>query len=374
MNGLTLPSYPEFVCFVPHSESLAVSSTAEFACRYTINNKGLRDHDYPYHKPKDKYRIVFIGDSFTEGHGVEQSQTYPSVVEMQKKNEWECINAGIRGSCPSDAYFRIRKLIALYDDIDLVVLQVYENDFEDDTIYAENLNLSVGEGENEISRLPFYQSHSYLKYLGPLAWPLSHLRIGWVIALAFVTGNTLEPNYIFLPKEMGQDVINIYKRHSIDLNYEEIDDSSCKITFPILSERILSQESLQDLWTLSKEKHHVTFGKPYLPTEIQMETTEKYLSCINHLCKQNDMNLFVFYIPSIFNLRNGTIDKELDRWCKVNDMMFWTARKRLKKEYLETSEVVYYPFNKHLTEHGNKVLGEALTIELEKYIASLENN
>ncbi len=86
------------------------------------------------------------------------------------------------------------------------------------------------------------------------------------------------------------------------------------------------------------------------------------------------MNLFVFYIPSIFNLRNGTIDKELDRWCKVNDMMFWTARKRLKKEYLETSEVVYYPFNKHLTEHGNKVLGEALTIELEKYIASLENN
>ncbi|MCK4547994.1 MAG: hypothetical protein KAW17_11200 [Candidatus Eisenbacteria sp.] len=85
----------------------------EFKTSTAINSKGLRDREYPYEKPENTRRILCLGDSFTFGHGVEQHEVFPKVLENLLNQEtgsdgcWEVINAGVdrTGTAHQLAYF-----------------------------------------------------------------------------------------------------------------------------------------------------------------------------------------------------------------------------------------------------------------------------
>ena len=48
----------------------------------TINRDGFRGvEDYIGHKPKDRFRVVCLGDSFTLGYGVDDRDTFPARLE-----------------------------------------------------------------------------------------------------------------------------------------------------------------------------------------------------------------------------------------------------------------------------------------------------
>ena len=51
-----------------------------------INSKSLRDYEYAYTKPKDVYRILVLGDSFTFGWGVPFENTFSKVLEKKQLN------------------------------------------------------------------------------------------------------------------------------------------------------------------------------------------------------------------------------------------------------------------------------------------------
>lgn len=36
-----------------------------------MNSKGIRGPEYPYEKPPEEFRILFLGDSYAEGYAVE---------------------------------------------------------------------------------------------------------------------------------------------------------------------------------------------------------------------------------------------------------------------------------------------------------------
>lgn len=46
-----------------------------------INDRGLRDYDYPYTKPEGVRRIVFLGDSMTAGMQVPLEDTFVKILE-----------------------------------------------------------------------------------------------------------------------------------------------------------------------------------------------------------------------------------------------------------------------------------------------------
>jgi len=96
-----------------------------------INSWSVRDRERTIEKPDGAYRILFIGDSFLEGHNCQN--TLPGYVEQRLHAEGiervECINLGISGTGPKH-YFHRMKAVGLDLDPDEIFLFFYEgNDF-----------------------------------------------------------------------------------------------------------------------------------------------------------------------------------------------------------------------------------------------------
>ena len=121
--------------FIPDSRGPSISK--EWDVVYDINSFGLRDREYPVKKGDNVFRILALGDSFTEGHGVAIEQTFVKILE-EKLNEsfvddvkYEVIIAGIGGYSPILEYLFLSDK-GLRFNPDLVVLFYDFNDLKDD--------------------------------------------------------------------------------------------------------------------------------------------------------------------------------------------------------------------------------------------------
>lgn len=114
--------------------------TTEFDVGYTINAHGLRDSERPLAKPAGTGRIMMLGDSFTEGDGVEYGETFSARLEafldtVPLPLRWEVINAGVGSYSPLLEYlFLVHRGLAL--DPDVVIVNLDLSDVFDDLSYA----------------------------------------------------------------------------------------------------------------------------------------------------------------------------------------------------------------------------------------------
>lgn len=106
----------------------------EFRYEFKANSLGLREKEFTLNKNKNTFRILTIGDSFTEGLGAPND----SVISVQLSRllnrdstlNYEVLNAGIAGS---DVFFcyQLFKNKLLEFDFDLVLLIVNSSDVND---------------------------------------------------------------------------------------------------------------------------------------------------------------------------------------------------------------------------------------------------
>jgi hypothetical protein len=79
----------------------AVAARAPFAVEFRYNALGFRDVEWGA-KPSGVHRVIVMGDSFTEGWGVREVDTYPRRLERllnaAEPDRWEVRNAGRRGA------------------------------------------------------------------------------------------------------------------------------------------------------------------------------------------------------------------------------------------------------------------------------------
>ncbi|MCB0369145.1 MAG: arylesterase [Bdellovibrionales bacterium] len=76
-------------------------------------------------------KIIFLGDSLTEGYGVSKASTYTSLIQEKFKTDnlhWKAINAGISGSTTASASSRIRWLLKDPIKPKIVVILLGSND------------------------------------------------------------------------------------------------------------------------------------------------------------------------------------------------------------------------------------------------------
>ncbi len=101
-----------------------------FKTHFSTNSLGMRDREYTPGKGEN-VRILALGDSYTEGWGVEDSASWPKLLESQELRGVEVWNLGVVGYSTDQEYELLRRFLGIAHP-DVVVLQFYENDIADD--------------------------------------------------------------------------------------------------------------------------------------------------------------------------------------------------------------------------------------------------
>lgn len=116
--------------------AICPSKTSEFDILYENNSLGLRDEEFPLKKPSNEYRILFLGDSFTEGSGVNLEQSFVKItgrelIGVKANNSIRTINAGLSAYSPILEYLYLTHR-GIEMEPDMVVVNLFMNDFNDD--------------------------------------------------------------------------------------------------------------------------------------------------------------------------------------------------------------------------------------------------
>jgi hypothetical protein len=125
----------------PYREATASDGTRVFLKRpHPGSLLGLRTAE-PHRKHPAGRRILFLGDSYTEGSGRDAACNYPEVAVASLNAHlgaasappFEAMNAGVAGYGPEESLALLRFLVAEGYRFDAVVLSLFlENDFSDD--------------------------------------------------------------------------------------------------------------------------------------------------------------------------------------------------------------------------------------------------
>ena len=119
--------------YPPHLD--ATETFPEFTYRRRTNALGLRGSEIEPHAAPGVFRIINIGDSFTEGFGVSETETWSAQLEQMLASRMpgqrvESINAGIAGSDPVFGHNLLKEVLAPLRP-DLVIQAISSNDLSD---------------------------------------------------------------------------------------------------------------------------------------------------------------------------------------------------------------------------------------------------
>ena len=125
---------------------------------HIINSSGFRGKEFSYYKPKNTFRIAFIGDSFTFGEGVWLKDTYPEKVSAMLSEKFkgsgikfESYNFGVGGYNTVQELFLLKNIV-LQSNPDMVVVGYVLNDTEEPLL---RLDAIIG----NIARKPVEESN-----------------------------------------------------------------------------------------------------------------------------------------------------------------------------------------------------------------------
>ena len=128
----------DFLFFhIPFSQY--IQKRADYEVDYKINSYGFRGPEISCSSKKQKKRILFVGDSMVEGHGLDLNSTLPFLMnENLNSFGYEVINVGVQGGSP--VYYATNLGRYLQFNPDIVVMMLYENDLWEDRQREQNYN------------------------------------------------------------------------------------------------------------------------------------------------------------------------------------------------------------------------------------------
>ncbi len=173
-----------------HHRLLPNVSTRVRGVELTTNSLGLRDREIEPGKPAGVFRILMLGDSFTEGGGLTLEQTVPKQVEAMLdaarcRPGVEVINGGVSSYSPILEYLFLEH-VGLALDPNLVVLNFDMTDVHDDVVRtglarldAKGLPLAVPSDRRKETALllPPLPKPAFLRFLDPVEALLNRSRL-----------------------------------------------------------------------------------------------------------------------------------------------------------------------------------------------------
>lgn len=319
-----------------------LQSQKEYVVHIETNSLGFRNKEIQIEKPKDTYRIIALGDSFTMGFGVEGNQTWAYLLEElmnkyppQTGNtpvKFETINCGVGG-------YGTKQEIAFYKN------------------YCSKLN-------PDMIILGFFIGNDV--YDNADIEPLTAID-GLLINKSSLDNYLKEKNKIFSLKNF---INNFHTTYFIRNRISGLKEK--KVIMPVVK------------WYKNPFYHQLGLVIKNTPQEInkEIEATFKIIEEFDVLLKNEGVKLVVLLIPfreQVINERREVIiNKTLTQTykCEPSDFDISLPQKRFTDFLSQKSVLVcdvlpnlikspdnsktYYIYDVHLTEIGHKIMAENL--------------
>lgn len=135
--------------------------TSEYSYFRKINSEGLSDKEHVILKKRNEFRIVGLGDSFTEGDGTDVDSTWLKFLERSLskyhfKKELTFINAGIAGSDPFFEFILLKEKLLKYRP-DLVLVAINSSDIAD-IVARGGMERFLPDGSVEFKKGPWWEA------------------------------------------------------------------------------------------------------------------------------------------------------------------------------------------------------------------------
>ena len=174
----------------PNSEGL--DTYGPYSAKYFSNSLGLRDERIrEVALAVDHPRILFIGDSFTEGGPIPWEKTFVGrVSDGLKPQGIEVLNAGVASYCPTTERVKLRQLLGEKGlKVDRVVLCLDISDLKDEFYYVEGLDGKV----RQVPYGPFAEKAEKLGRIDQVCgWLEANVEKNFVILGAIVRNARLQ--------------------------------------------------------------------------------------------------------------------------------------------------------------------------------------
>ena len=288
----------------------------EFDVEYMVNEQGYRDAAlYTADKPEGVTRVLLLGDSFTFGSGNDYADIWPVLLEnnLQKQGHGiEVIKAGVPGF---DTRREVLYLERLYDDLqpDIVAFVFLPNDLFTNTPITETVDAPVQQRDDGLRTKR--------------------------------------------DKKSSLHSVTLFKR------------------------MLMLNDSLYERLYLLTGRRNYFSTDPNSEVLSQFDETEKLLQRANAFCTEKGCEFMVLSIPQQFQVlveaRATTpegvdataIDTRLEAFATEEGFQWISLLPELAKNYREQSEPLYYRFDGHMNQAGNRVAAEIISEALKDRLA-----
>ncbi|MDP1844476.1 MAG: hypothetical protein Q8K64_13745 [Sediminibacterium sp.] len=311
-----------------------------FTTTYYFNSYGARD--FNRNKLSDKDRAMFIGDSFTEGYGVDSSKRFSNLVE--KETGLECLNFGVSGDFGTTQFSILYKKFAVEFDHKYLFIGLFpKNDFIDDDYSFAKTNFG---NRYRPYYIPENDSIVYYKeHLSESSWnPKNTNFLG-------STNTKINFNKVFTNINYSVSLFEKIIRHSYSVQ---------------LILRIANA-----IRTKIAEKRNISYY--YNFTNRNIAILDNSLSRVLNVAKTKGVKkVILFSIPYIgdFQIRKSTntvspLNNELDSLCAKYKIEYVDLLEEFSKRSFEP-KTLYLSCNGHFSEYGNKLTSEILVKHLKE--------
>ena len=303
--------------------------------RLITNSIGFRDKVVrKINNQTSKYRIVFIGGSYTEGFLGNYEDSFVGIIDEKLKNfKIDVLNAGVVGYSPSIYYAKIKYFLKKKLRFNELIVYI---DVED--IYAESF-------EDRLDQAKTFNESMRGRY---------------------------NPHIGFLKKNLhlSYSVLNFISDKIDDLHRANVYDAS-KLDEFILGV-VSGKTHDKDRWTIDKEM--------YKKNELGINRSLKYMKLLADLCEENNIKLTIAVFPHFTQIYHDDFDSlQVKMWKKfseenntnfINHFPHFFDKNLSIEDRIKVIKKYFRPFDIHPNYEAAKLVANNF---LKQFIPSINN-
>lgn len=337
-------SYDSKKLFTMYPNRSGIVISEEYKVQVNLNETGYRQEL----SSEFKYPSIALGDSFTEGWGVNENENYIEVANQYLDSDHKIRNLGIHGASPVFYLLQLPQLLKEFKP-KILIIQLFDNDIDDNEKLIRFMN-----EKNEY----FYPKPDY------------SVRI-----LGETLSNSIKESVIY---RLVKRIYLAVKGVSVPILYYKLG----KVPNTTQLSHGESLEKYGNLESLGEEistKYNGQFGFYKTPNESPWEERlmlhRKYLGRILEIAKDENVELRILYIPAkeffahngiLGNSKNTNYPTEAKKnshlqyilqFCRENNLVCYNTAELF---YSKKPEDLYFPYDAHWNASGHHAFGEIL--------------